>query len=112
MNKSNIRLQAVAARQLKISYKGLDDKQKRYIKAKERYEQYDKALAYFYSHCKRTTNGAVDFENMTEAELDKFEEYNKEKNKAFRAMSRLEEQIDVDYTLSLFLQINTHSMSF
>ena len=108
----NLQYQKASAKQMKKTYKGLDDKQKRYIKAKERYEEYDKALAYFYSHCKRNANGAVDFENMSEAELDKFEEYNKEKNKAFRAMSRLEEQIDVGYTLSLFLQINTHSMSF
>lgn len=108
----SLQCQKVSARQLKKSYKGLDNKQKRYIKAKERYEQLEKDLAYFYSHCKRNVNGCVDFESMGEKELDFFEYQNKEKDKAFRTMSRLEEQIDVEYTLTMFLQANLHSVSF
>lgn len=99
-------------KQLKTSYKGLDSNQKKYIKAKEKYEQMEKALNYFYSHCKRLNNNAVDWSAMTDKELDNFEFWNKEKDKALSVMTKLENIIDVDYTLSYFLQINTHSMSF
>lgn len=99
-------------KQQKVSYKGLNDAQKKYIKAKEKFEQMDKALNSFYSSAKRTLNGAVDFANLSNDELDAFDFWNKEKEKAMKCMDRFEKIIDVDYTLSLFLQINTHSMSF
>lgn len=99
-------------KQLKKTYKGLDKQQRKYIKAKERFDQMDKGLNYFYSHCKRTENGAVDWDSLTESELDTFEWQNKEKNRALSVMNKLENVIDVDFTLNLFLQINTHSMSF
>lgn len=99
-------------KQQKISYKGLSVNQKKYIKAKEKFEQMDKALISFYSSAKRTLNGAVDFSNLSDDELNAFEFWNKEKEKALKCMDRLENEIDVDDTLNLFLQINTHSMSF
>jgi len=108
----DISIKAACRRQLKKSYKGLNSEQKRYIKAKERYEQMEKALTYFYSHCRRTANGAVDFKSMSEKELDDFEYWNKEKDRAYRCMSRLEDVIDVDYTLAMFMQMNLHSVSF
>lgn len=95
-----------------MSYKGLNDAQKRYIKAKEKFEQMDKALNSFYSSAKRNPNGSIDFVNLSDDELDAFEFWNKEKDKAMKCMDRLEEVIDLDYTLNLFLQLNTHSMSF
>lgn len=99
-------------KQQKTSYKGLDDVQKRYIKAKEKFEQMDNVLNSFYSSAKRTSSGAVDFANMSNDELDAFDFWNKEKQNAMKQMDKLENEIDVDYTLNLFLQINTHSMSF
>ena len=108
----SITYQKAFRKQLKTSYKGLDDNQKKYIKAKEKFEQMDKALNYFYSHCKRLNNNAVDWDSLTDKELDNFEYWNKEKDKALSVMNKLETIIDVDYTLSYFLQINTHSMSF
>lgn len=108
----NITCQKVGRQQCKKTYKYLDENQKRYIKSKEKYEQMDKALNYFYSHCKRKSNGAVDWDSLADEELDLFEQWNKAKNKAFSAMSRLEDIIDVDYTLYLFMQTNLHSESF
>ena len=99
-------------KQLKTRYKGLDKNQLKYIKAKEKFEQMDKALNYFYSHCKRLNNNAVDWSALTDKELDNFEFWNKEKDRALSTMSKLENIIDVDDTLTYFLQINTHSMSF
>lgn len=40
-------------KQQKVSYKGLNDAQKKYIKAKEKFEQMDKALNSFYSSAKK-----------------------------------------------------------
>lgn len=99
-------------RQQKTSYKGLDDNQKKYVKAKEKFEQMDKALNDFYAKAKRTHSGAVDFLSMNDDELNAFEYWNKEKEKSMRTMDKLENIIDVDRTLNIFLQINTHSMSF
>lgn len=99
-------------KQLRTSYKGLDKNQLKYIKAKEKFEQMDKGLNYFYSHCKRLSNGAVDWSALTDKELDYFEFLNKEKEKALSVMGKLENIIDVDDTLTYFCQINTHSMSF
>lgn len=104
--------QVAFRKQMKTSYKGLNPKEKKYIKAKEKFEDMDKALNSFYAHCARTKTGAVDFENMSEEELNHFEYWNKEKEKAMRTMDNLENEIDVEYTLSVFLQINTHSVSF
>ncbi|MCD7996421.1 MAG: hypothetical protein LUH21_04220 [Clostridiales bacterium] len=108
----NLTYNAAFRKQQKVSYRGLDDNQKKYIKAKELYEQMEKTLNFFYSHCKRNQNGVVDFESLSSEELDAFEWWNKQKDKAFSKMSKLENIIDVDFTLNLFLQINTHSMSF
>jgi hypothetical protein len=108
----NITYQKAFRKQQRKSYKGLTEEQKKYIKAKEFYELADKELNRFYSTAKRKDNGNVDFENMEEHDLDLFEHLNKSKDKAFRVMSKLEDIIDIDYTLNMFLQINTHSMSF
>lgn len=108
----NLTYEKAHRKQQKVSYKNLSDNETKYIKAKQRFEQLEKGLSFFYSHCKRKENGAVDFENMSESDLDFFEEMNKEREKALRIMSKLEDVIDVDRALTIFLQTNTHSMSF
>ena len=108
----NITYQKAFRKQLRTSYKGLNTQQKAYIKAKEKYEQCDKFLSYFYSTCPRGKDGSVNWDIIPETDIDLFEQQEKEKNKAVAKMSKLEDIIDVDYTLTLFLQSNTHSMSF
>ena len=108
----NIAYQRAFNKQQKKSYKGLTEEQKKYIKAKESYDLADKELNRFYSTCSRKDNGNVDFENMEESELDLFEHLNRTKDKSYKTMSKLTKIIDTDYTLNIFMQINTHSMSF
>lgn len=108
----NIAYEKAFRKQLKKSYKGLTAKQKAYVKAKESFEQADKELNRFYSTVKRTEYGAVDFASLDGATLDWFTAVNKNKDKALKHMGRLEEEIDVNYTLMVYQQINTHSMSF
>lgn len=108
----NIAYQKAFRKQQKMSYKGLTKQQKEYIKAKESFEQCDKDLNRFYRTAKRNVNGMVDFENMEKSELDFFDYLNRTKDKAMIKMIKLEGIIDVDKTLNIFLQINTHSMSF
>lgn len=108
----NIAYQKAFRKQQKKSYKGLTEEQRKYIKAKETYEMAEKELNRFYSTANRKENGNVDFENMSELDLDLFEHLNKTKEKAFKTMDRLENIVDVEYTLNMFLQINTHSMSY
>lgn len=69
----NLTYQKAFRKQLKTSYKGFNNAEKRYLKAKERAEQLDKALGDFYSNAKRLENGAVNWKNMTEQELNYFD---------------------------------------
>ena len=108
----NVAYEKAFRKQQKTRFTNLNEKQKKYIKAKLRFEQLDKFLSYFYSNCKRLENGVVDWDSLSEGELDLFEYTNREKEKVLRIMSKLEEQIDVNHTLTVFLQTKTHSMSF
>lgn len=89
-------------KQQKISYKGLNDAPKKYIKAKEKFEQMDKALNSFYSSVKRNPNGSVDFANLSNDELDAFNFWNKEKEKALKCMDRLENYRCKRYSKPIF----------
>lgn len=109
----SLQYQKAFKKQLKTTYKCLTPEQKRYVKAEEERRITDKALSDFYAHAPRLQNGAVDWQSLTEQQLDYFEEINKRHEKSIRTMSRLEENgLDSDYTLNVFIQINTHSMSF
>lgn len=109
----NIQYQKAFRKQLKTTYKGLTPEQKRYMKAQEERQITDKALGDFYTHAPRTSNGAIDWNILTEQQLVYFEQINKRHEKAIKTISRLEDNgLDGDYTLKVFIQINTHSMSF
>lgn len=109
----NLQYQRAFRQQQKTTYKGLTPEQKRYVKAEEERRITDKALGDFYAHAPRNNNGAVDWGALTEQQIDYFDEINKRHEKAVRTMSRLESNgLDGDYALNVFMQINTHSMSF
>lgn len=109
----NLQYQKAFRKQLKTTYKGLTPEQKRYAKSEEERRITDKDLTDFYAHAPRLDSGAVDWQALTEQQLDYFEQLNKRHERAIRAMSRLEDNgLDGDYALNVFMQINTHSMSF
>lgn len=109
----NLQYQRAFNKQLKTTYKGLTPEQKRYVKAEEECRITDKGLNDFYAHTPRSENGAVAWEALTEQQLDYFQQLNRRHEKAVRTMSRLEEGgLDGDHALKVFMQINTHSMSF
>ena len=112
MSKSDIRFAQADNRMRKVSYRNLNPDEKKYIKAREKYQQFDKSLAHFWRTCKRTESGQADFQNMTEDELDYFDYIYKECEKARKQMESLAEKIDVDFALNKFLQTNIHSYSF
>ena len=65
---------------LKRSYKHLSKQDYLIMKKIEKYDQAEKELyggLGFYKTCKRLKNGSVDFESLTEKELDWFEDLNK-----------------------------------
>ena len=111
--KQDLRLEKVQTRYNKTTYKGLTTEQKKYIKAYELYQQTDKELADFYKYAKRNKSGCVDFDNMDESELDLFELLNKRHDKAYKTMSKLEDNgLNTDDVLNLHNAYNTHSVSF
>lgn len=111
-NKQNLRFVKADRKMHKTTYKGLTPEQKRYIKAKEKYHQFDKELSKFWRDCKRTENGQCDFEHMNEQELDYFDHIYKGAEKARKQMERLSKIIDVESTENIFMQMNVHSYSF
>lgn len=109
----NLQYQRAFRQQQKTTYKSLTLEQKRYVKAEEERRITGKGLNDFYAHAPRFQNGAVDWQALTEQQLDYFEQINKRHERAIRTMSRLEDNgLDGDKILKVFMQINTHSMSF
>lgn len=99
--------------QLKTTYKGLTPEQKRYVKAEEERRITDKGLNDFYAHAPRSHNGAVNWQALSEQQLDYFEQTNKRHERAIKTMSKLEDNgLDGEYTLEVFRQLNTRSASF
>ena len=112
-NKQNIRYKKVCEKQNKRkSYKGLTEDEKKYIKIKEKYDLIDKDYNDFYKTAPRNSNGAVDWKKLSEKELDIFDYLYKQHEKLLKKLSDLEDKIDVDNALNIFLQVNTHSQSF
>ena len=72
----------------------------------------DKDYNDFYKTAPRNSNGAVDWKKLSEKELDIFDYLYKQHEKLLKKLSDLEDKIDVDNALNIFLQVNTHSQSF
>lgn len=112
-NKQNIRFRKVSERiNKRKSYKGLTDEEKKYIQLKEKFDIIDKDYNNFYKTAPRNHNGCVDWCQLSEKEMNYFDYLYKQHEKMLSKMSNLEDAIDVDYALNIFLQINTHSQSF
>lgn len=75
--KQNLRYVKTCQKLNKKRYKGLTDRQKKYIKAREAYEQSERAMDDFWRTAPRSGSGAVGWESMTDSQLDYFEEINK-----------------------------------
>lgn len=111
--KQNLRYAKTCQKLNKKRYKGLTAEQKAYIKAKEAFEQSEKALSAFWRTAPRSSTGAVNWDKMTELELDYFDEIHKKHEKNLKTMSKLEDNgLDVDYALNLFREINCNSVCF
>lgn len=111
--KQNIRMKKVCERlNKKVTYDGLSKNQKEYIITRNKYNQVDKELNYFYRTCKRNESNNVDWDSLSESELDYFDYIYKNSQKLLNKMIRLSEKIDVEQTESTFLQINCNSVSF
>lgn len=111
--KQNLRYAKTFQKLNKKRYKGLTDERKKYIKAKEAYEQSEKAMNDFWRTAPRSESGAVDWKSMTDSQLDCFEEINKTHEKNIKRISKIEENgIDVEYTLNLFRELNCNSVCF
>lgn len=112
-NKQNIRMQKVCERiHKKVRYDGFNETEIKYIKTVKEYEQIDKELSNFYATCKRKPTGQVDWESMSENELDYFDYIYQKSEKLLKRKSKLEEKINSDEVLRVFVQINLNSVSF
>lgn len=111
--KQNLRYEKTCQKLNKKRYNGLTDEQKKYIKAKEACEQSEKAMNDFWKNAPRSKYGAVDWKNMTDSQIDYFEQINKNHERNIKRISKLEESgIDIEYTLNLFRELNCNSVSF
>lgn len=113
-NKQNLRYAKVSASQnKKVRYDGLSKEEIKYIKLTKEQNQMDKELNRFYRETKRNENGAIDWINLSEEELDYFDIIYKNNEKLLKKISKLSDTIqDTDKVLNIFLQLNTHSQSY
>jgi oligoendopeptidase F len=80
---------------LKISYRGLDRKEIKIIKAIELKERAEKELYGvngFYQLSKRTQTGAIDWDSLTERELNLFDSLNRKIEKSNKVLNTLSEE--------------------
>jgi len=112
--KQNLRFKITSQRiNKKVRYDGFTKEEINLIKAKGKADQFDKELSQFWSKAPRNSNGVVNWDAMTESELDYFEYIFKQNEMAINKMSKLEENgVDVDKTLNMFMMLNTGSVSF
>ncbi|MBD5589123.1 hypothetical protein [Clostridium botulinum] len=111
--KQNLRYKKTSERlNKKVRYDGLSKDEVKYIKSKKQYEQIEKDLNNFWTTAPRKQNNSVDWESMSESELNYFDYIYKESEKLLKTLSKLEDTIDVDKTLNIFLQLNCKSASY
>lgn len=111
--KQNLRYQKVCKRvDKKIRYDGFTKDEIKYIKTKQKYNQIQKDLNSFWSTAPRKENNSVNWECMSEEELDYFEYIHKISEKLLKALSKLEEKINVQRTEYIFMQLNCNSVSY
>lgn len=111
--KQNLRYKKVSERlNKKVRYDGLSKDEVKYIKSKKQYEQIEKDLNNFWATAPKKQNNSIDWESMSESELDYFDYMYKASEKLLKVLSKLEDKIDVDKTLNIFLQLNCKSASY
>lgn len=111
--KQNLRYKKVSERlNKKVRYDGLSKDEVKYIKSKKQYEQIEKDLNNFWDTAPKKQNNSIDWESMSESELDYFYYMYKASEKLLKVLSKLEDKIDVDKTLNIFLQLNCKSASY
>lgn len=113
--KSQIRLNKVAQRQNKPTYKYLTDTQRKIVKAVERQRQTDKDMSKFYVIATKKyplhAHGGINFEIMSTDELDCFDRIYKAHERACKALHKFND-CEIDGAMNIFTQTNLHSTSF
>jgi hypothetical protein len=112
--KQNLRYKKVCERlDKKISYKGFTDDEVKLIKAHEKYKICERTLNDFWKTAPRKSNNSVDWETLSEQELDYFEHINKESEKTLKRISKLEDKgLNSDTVMYNFMLVNVKSVCF
>ncbi|PZT57469.1 hypothetical protein [Paenibacillus silvae] len=112
--KQNLRFKIVSQRiGKKIRYDGFTSREVEIIKSQKDLERYEKELGNFWTTAPRNSIGAVNWESMTENEIDLFEHINKQKEKAYKKVSKAEDEgYDIDKIMTLFMKLNINSASY
>ena len=111
--KQNLRVKKVCERiHKKINYGGFNELEIKYIKTVKDYEQTSRELDNFYAICKRKPTNQVDWDNMSEEDLDYFDYIYKKSEKLLKRKSKLEEKVNGDKVMEIFVQLNINSVSF
>jgi len=107
-NTANEKVTGMLQTQLKLLYDILGEEV-----PEEYWQQIEKELNKFWATAKRLDNKSVDWESMTQNELDYFEYIYKKSESIQRKLSKLEDNgINGHETMKLFMELNNHSISF
>ena len=113
-NKQNLRYQKVSSSiNKKVRYDGFSAEEVKYLKAINEKKQADKDLNLFWATAPRIEGRNVDWNSMSETEIDFFDYINKKVEKLSKKISRLEDLgIDAEQVIEMFTQLNCHSASY
>lgn len=110
--KANIRLSKVRTRFNKPILSGLTKDEKDYIKAFKERGNTLKHLTYLYGKYPRLPNAAVDWDSLSESDLNEFECAQRKNERLQKKLSKLEDKLDVKAIWNKYNDINNHSESY
>jgi hypothetical protein len=112
--KQNLRFKKISQRlHNKVRYDGFSQDEITIIKTKKKLDQAEKELSYFWANAPRMNNNNVDWDRMTEQELDHFEYIYKQQERLLKKMSKFEDKgFKIDKILNLFMKLNITSASY
>jgi hypothetical protein len=113
-NKQNLRYKIVSQKiNKRVRYDGFTPEEIKLIKAQKNFNRFDKELNNFWGSAKRNENGSVDWNSMSDEQLDLFEFIDKQKLKYQKQISKAEDKgLKVDKVMDLFMKLNTQSASY
>lgn len=112
--KQNLRFKKTSQRMnKKVRYDGFSQDEILIIKTKKKLDHAEREMNDFWKNAPRKDNRSVNWDRMTEQELDHFEYIQSQQDRLLRRMNKFEDQgFEIDKIMNLFMKLNITSASY